>query len=503
MISWRPLAAASVVGLGVVAKSVSARAQPQPVPVFIVSEQGEADRERAQDTATIARTLGERALIGPALSSTVDERFGSRAEWVDTLQTVRTRIQRSRRAYNEAIANQQRSVAEALLQSLEQDAEAILAQPLAIDRSRETRESLMSALLFVAESTIAEQPARATEALRKLATVLPEITLGPRAASTVVRGAFREQVSQLANASLVVQSVPEGCQVRRNGVVMGSAPAQMQGLVAGQHRVSVRCGALDSLTHRVTVGAGTTSTVQIDVNLDRAVRFGDLAGFLYANERAANDRMVADAAQVANALGAERAVIYRVRTRKAVVIDVLARSVVREVEPAEYARLPDALRGADVNTNSTTTDSAPREARAPRIAVRPRTRPVTSAPTPAPSAATNAAPSGAMMLFGLVFAGSGALLALGATGAWLGADYARGQTLSLGQEGLSYPRPMLSASSIEPPLRALAVGGWIAGGALLVTGATMVGLGVTRREPNDRSVRALVGPQSIAIEAVF
>jgi hypothetical protein len=213
--------------------------------------------------------------------------------------------------------------------------------------------------------------------------------------------------------------------------------------------------------------------------------------------------MVTDSAQVANAIGAERAVIYRVRTRKALVIDVLARSVVREVEPTDYARLPDALRGTDVNTTTRTSADAPREVPAPRIAVRPRLRAVTSVPNPSPSTATNAAPSGAMMLFGIVFAGSGAVLALGGTGAWLGANYARSQTLSVGQEGLSHARPMLSASSIESPLRVLAVGGWIAGGALLVTGATMIGLGVTRREPNDRPVRALVGPQSIAVEAVF
>jgi hypothetical protein len=489
----RPFARAGVVGVALFASAHEALAQAQ-VPVFLVGEQGEFERNQAQDAEAIARSIGPRALIGPSLSSAVEERFATRAEWQDTLQPVRTRIMRSRRAYHDAVSSQQQGVAEALLISLEQDADALLAQPIALDRSRETREALMSAVLFVADSTIATQPARAAEALRKLASAFPEITLGPRSASTAVRTAFREQVLQVANASLVVQSAPDSCQVRRNGIVMGNAPAQLQSLAAGQHRVSVRCGASDSLVHRVVVGAGTTSTVQVDVTLDRAIRFGDNAGFVYANERVADDRSVSDAAIIANALGAERAVLYRARTRRAIVIDVLARSVLRELEQTQYAQLTEALRGASSTNTPARTPSTP-----PRVAVRPRLP--TPATTPFVSPRPQPVQTAAMTVVGAIFTSTGILFAVSGAAAWAGADYARTQSGLLGRDGFPFTSVSQSVTSVEPPLRALAVGGWIAGGTLLATGVTMIVVGTTRREPGR--ARVLVTPAMTGVAGVF
>ena len=236
--SWKGPHRASLTGAAVALFGTTAGAQA--VPIITVTEQADvAAATTATDLASVAQTIGANALVGPALSAQIAERYAGRDEWTDTLQAVRARIPRSKTRYNEAIASNQRAVADALLLSLEEDADALLAQPMGLDRERANREALMGALLFLADVLITEQPARATEALRKLATAFPEITLGPRAASTAVRTLFREQVAQLANASLVVQSVPEGCQVRRNGVLLGSAPAQLQGLVAGQHRVSI------------------------------------------------------------------------------------------------------------------------------------------------------------------------------------------------------------------------------------------------------------------------
>jgi hypothetical protein len=407
---------------------------------------------------------------------------------------VRARIPRSKTRYNEAIASNQRAVADALLLSLEEDADALLAQPMGLDRERANREALMGALLFLADVLITEQPARATEALRKLATAFPEITLGPRAASTAVRALFREQVAQLANASLVVQSVPEGCQVRRNGVLLGSAPAQLQGLVAGQHRVSIRCGGRSSLVHRVTVGASATSTVQIDIGIDRAVVFGDVAGLRYDNERIADERMVSDAAVIASALGAERVVLYRARSRRAIVVDVLARTVLRESSHSEFAQLAAALRGA-----ASSAATARAEAPAPRVAVRPTPRRTDSATRVVET--TRPAPSSLTVVLGVAFAGAGVLFAGGGTAAWIGADYVRAQSLRVGQDGLALGGVTSSVASAETPLRVASVAGWIAGAGLAATGIAMMAIGGGRREPARVSVT--VTPESVSIRGAF
>ena len=477
----------------------SSAAWAQPIPIFSVGDQGAAGAagEQAQrDLEAIARVAGANALVGPALSAQIEERYATRDEWTDTMQAVRTRITRSKRAYNEAIANNQRPVAEALLRSLEEDADALLAQPLGLDRLRENREALMGALLFIADVCITEQPARATEALRKLATAFPELTLGARAASAQVRTAFREQVAQIATASLVVQSVPDACQVQHNGALLGSAPVQLQRLAAGQHRLSIRCGGRRSLVHRVTAGASATSSVQIDIELDRAVAFGDQPGLRYNSERAANERMVNDASVIASALGAERVVLYRERTRRVFVVDVVARSVLRELSESEFAQLAQALRGtatAPVNT------AEPRPA--PQVVVRPAMRATPSRPPHAVAAHTQPAPSGLTIVLGSVFTATGVLLAAGGTGAWLGADYVRAQSLRVGQDGLPFGGVSNSLSSAETPVRVLAVGGWIAGAGLAATGIAMIAVGTGRREPSQVSV-SMTG-HGVSVQGAF
>ncbi len=473
------------------------------MPVFVTSIASTPGSQAVQDTASLATALGNRVLIGPALSSAIEERYGARDRWTDTLQALRTRIIRSRRAFGEAIANGQPAVAEALLRSLEDDAQTLLSQPEGLDRLRENREALMSALLFVAESTYADRPSRATEVVRRLAEAIPELTLGPRAASAGVRQLYREQATQLANASLVIQTVPDACIVRRNGITVGNAPVQLQGLVAGMHRVSIQCGGRSSLVHRVNVGAGATSTVQIDIGIDRALTFGDIPTLRYDNAQVESDRYINDSAAIANAIGSDRAIVYHAQSRRASLVDVLSKRVVFESEPGQFNELARVIRGATA-TNTTnnpssnaTTDLSPR-----RVAVdaRPRRR---RSPNTQPIDTTSAAPSAGLMLFGVVFTSAGVLLSLGGAGAWAGANYARTQSLLLGQDGLQFTSVARSVTSAEPPLRALAVGGWIAGGGMLATGITMIVLGAVRREPSVSPVRASVSPTGVAVEGVF
>lgn len=487
---------------GVMAAASTTHAQS--VPVLVTSIATAPGAQATRDTASLASALENRVLIGPALSSAIEERYGSRDRWTDTMQPVRTRITRSRRAYGDAIANGQAAVAEALLRSLEEDAQTLLSQPEGLDRMRENREALMSALLFVAESSHADRPARASEAARRLAEAIPELTLGPRAASAAVRQLYREQVTQLANASLVVQSVPDACVVRRNGQTVGNAPAQLQGLVAGSHRVSIQCGGRSSLVHRVNVGAGATSTVQIDIGIDRALEFGDMPTLRYDNAQAESERFVNDSAVIANALGSDRVIVLHAQSRRAALIDVLSKRVLFESEPGQFTELARVIRGAPAtNTTSNTASDHSTDRSTPRVAVdaRPRRRRVRSTP---PVDTSAAAPSGGLMLFGLVFAGTGVLFAGGGTAAWLGANYVAGRSRSLGDDGLVLGGVATSVGSGEAALRPVAVGGWIAGGLLLGTGITMVSLALTRREPTvTPTVRAMFSGNGLMVGGTF
>lgn len=488
-----------VLGALFVLIAFESRAEAQSVPLVVVTSAPRGTPAATDaDLSALARGASGQLVLGPALVTQLQERYGAPDASGDTLREVRERVPRSRRQYNEALSTSHEADTRPALQSLERDADLLLAQPEALDRMRENREALISALLFVANVTVTSEPSRSAEAIRKLVEALPDLTLTARVAGESVRNAYREQVRQLATASLVVQSVPDSCQVRRNGIFLGNAPAQLQGLVPGTHRIAIRCGGRLSLVHRVSVGAGTTSTVQIDMGLDRALELGTSPTLRYENVGQLEARMIGDVSVLGSALGADRVVVFRPEGRRLVVVDVIARTVVREVNEREWSDLPRVLRARSTGTTTATA----REATAlpeVRVRVRPRTAPTALAPV----RVTNAAPNGPQLLFGIVFGASGLVLAGGGTAAWFGADIVRSRSLTIGDEGSVLGGIRSSGASGETALRSLAVGGWIAGGALLVAGTSLFVLGATRREPSLPTVRAAWTGQGITVFGAF
>jgi hypothetical protein len=478
----------------------AASANSQGIPLLVVTSQPRTAAHAAADLASIASITGSSALVGPALASAIETQFATRDGNVDSLRALRERIPRSRRAYDDAVASSQRDAVEAALRALEQDAAALIAQPMALDRSRENREALMNALLFVANVSAQDQPTRAQEAVRTLAEALPDLVLNARAARETVRTMYREHVRQITTASLVVQSTPDGCQVRRNGVSLGNAPAQMQGLVPGQQRVSIRCGGRTSLVHLVNVGAGTTSTVQIDIALDRALEFGDAPTLRYDDARTRDGRSISDVALIASALGADRAIVYRPEERRVAIVDVLARTVIRELAQREWTQLRDALRARASGRSSASSNATRDTTSAPEVRVRVRPTRV-SAPRRTLEVTTSPNPSGAQFLVGIVFGAAAVVLAGGGTVAWFGAGLARQEAGLVGRDGIWLGSVQQSVGSAETPLRALAIGGWIAGGGLFAAGATLMALGLSRRQP--AAMRAMVTPGGVLVQGAF
>jgi hypothetical protein len=473
-----------------------ARVHAQSVPLLVATTHTANDaRTIESDVATIASAARTLLAVGPALSEQLRERYGAPEGSGDSLRALRERIPRARRQYSEALAASREEEARAALEALERDADALLAQPEALDRLRENREALISALLFVANVTLSSEPTRSSEALRKLVEVLPDLTLSARVASEAVRAAYREQVRQAATASLVVQSVPDGCQVRRNGVFFGNAPAQLQGLVPGVHRVAVRCGGRTSLVHRVSVGAGATSTVQIDLGLDRALELGATPSLRYDSAGQLEARVVSDASVLGAALGAERVLVFRADARRLLLVDVLGRSIVRAITEREWRDLPRILRTASTQTEESPAAVPPSS---PEVRVRARSAPF--AQRPVSSVAAAPASRAPWLLLGAVFGGSGLVLGGGATGSWVGANALRAHAIKLGDEGTVLGGLRESAASGERALRTSAIAGWIAGGALALTGASLVVLSTTR---SAGTARAFVTGDGIAVEGAF
>ncbi|MDP3274437.1 MAG: PEGA domain-containing protein [Deltaproteobacteria bacterium] len=327
------------------------------VPVMVLSAEGAALGTSIEPVVT---ALGaSNVLVGPALAAAIRERYGRPAPVNNPLSAVSTRIDEQRRAYNSATAANDAALQASALDALDRIAGEIEQQADVLSAFSDARDQLARALLFVAETTLQTSPARADDALRRLAMMDPQRTLTARAASAAVRAAFTTQVQALATGALVVQSTPAGCEVSRDGRSVGLSPAQLTGLAPGSHhRVSIRCGGRQSLLHPAQVGQGVTSTLTIDSQLDSALSLGDLPALQYSSLDGTRARWADDLARIGTALGVVRIVGVLAGRNEAVIVDVVRSAIVAESPLSDIARLRTyALGSAISQTQSTGTPS--------------------------------------------------------------------------------------------------------------------------------------------------
>ena len=156
------------------------RAEAQSVPLVVVTSAPRGTPAATDaDLSALARGATGQLVLGPALATQLQERYGAPDASGDPLREVRERVPRSRRQYNEALGTYHEADTRPALQSLERDADLLLAHPEALDHMRENREALISALLFVANVTVTSEPARSAEAIRKLVEALPDLERVP------------------------------------------------------------------------------------------------------------------------------------------------------------------------------------------------------------------------------------------------------------------------------------------------------------------------------------
>jgi hypothetical protein len=385
------------------------------------------------------------------------------------------------------------------------------AQPDVLSTFPDAREQLARALLFVANTTIQLSPSRADDALRRLATMDPQRVIAARSASSAVRQAFAQRVQEVATAGLVVQSVPTGCEVFRDGRSVGTAPAQLSNLAAGtHHRINVRCGGRTSLVHPVTVAQGVTSTLTIDVQLDSALDVLESPALRYATLEAGRARWVEDLARLGTALGATRIFGLIPSEDRVIAVDVVSGSIAGEspvTDGAQLRRLAIGVGGGSSAARTTTNvgtgngathtdrggNTGPRET--PGISVLPpnvgRERPPPTRPPPTREITREVrggVPAGAFALgaLGVAAVAAGPVL----TGFSLGARNSAEQLgESPGDMAANRPRLLQDASTFQWA----AVGAYAAGGALVVTGVLVGVFGRSTTTVVER-VEAMVVP---------
>jgi hypothetical protein len=108
--------------------------------------------------------------------------------------------------------------------------------------------------------------------------------------------------------SLIVNSTPEGCDVRVNGLLLGQTPFTLTDLYPGDYQVQVECDPAQRGRVR-TVSVGTTKTaLVVDAQLDGVVHTKPLLRTQYSTEPEA-ELELRDARAIASVLGVDTVVI--------------------------------------------------------------------------------------------------------------------------------------------------------------------------------------------------
>lgn len=179
---------------------------------------------------------------------------------------------------------------------------------------------------------------RAEEQARQCVRLVPRGEANPRKHPPEIVELYgaASQPGPQETGSLAIDSKPQGCEVRINGLHLGQTPFTMTGLYPGNYQVQVECDPdRRGRVHRAVVGTESTE-VFVDVELDRAVRTEPLLRLRYADEPD-EERAREDALAVASILGVE-AVVLAARSTP----DVLELRVVKtaEAERILVVRLP-------------------------------------------------------------------------------------------------------------------------------------------------------------------
>lgn len=215
-----------------------------------------------------------------------------------------TQIQRLDALMNEAlrlIVVQEHSRALEVLRLAQKLIDEAIAE---LNRTKNRAENVLDTCLYMVRALRdTGDAARAREQARQCVRLVPGGKANPyKHPPEVVR--MHQEASQPdpgRTGSLAVDSQPQGCDVRINGLRLGQTPFTMTNLYPGDYQVQVECDPDQrGRVHRVTIGTGSTKLF-VDAELERALRTEPVLGLSYSDELEA-ERRLPDALAIAEVL---------------------------------------------------------------------------------------------------------------------------------------------------------------------------------------------------------
>lgn len=187
-----------------------------------------------------------------------------------------------------------------------------LSEPAAAELNRQDTRArqVLDTCLFDVRRLIETSDPRASERALACRRASPRVSPSPFIHTPETVELLERVDHRLAAAppgTLRLESDPEGCSVRFNGIPVGTTPFVSEDLATGDYRAQIECGETASAQrgriHRIRLGEGA-STVQIDVRFDAAVHTDTALRLAYASDADAEAHRLADAIVAAGIVGA-------------------------------------------------------------------------------------------------------------------------------------------------------------------------------------------------------
>jgi len=141
-----------------------------------------------------------------------------------------------------------------------------------------------------------------------------------------------KEVNALQKGSVDVTSVPVGARIILSGVDRGATPGQVADLIPGNYAIRLQQGTATSLLHRIKIGGGATTKVNIDVPYESHLVLEEKnVGLAYPDYEAAKQRMQLDAVALGRDLEVNMVCLVGVMDQKLVtfLVDVGAGKIER------------------------------------------------------------------------------------------------------------------------------------------------------------------------------
>lgn len=272
---------------------------------------GEPTAAETEATALVRAALADRGatVVADATAATAASSALSRERTVLDADRIAELVD-AVRILEEHVAMRRR---EAALEAAEHVRELSTGVAEALEEQREVAQRLFDACVAEAWLHVQLGEGEAARAdLRRCRESYPDIAVDAHAMSSQVFDLIGEIDAELATRpafQITVEGPRAGCELSLDGRRRAVAPAVIEGVFAGDHRLEVECaGMRRTRIHRVLLGAADL-TVSIDPAFDDALRTSGGVYFDYASAADVSARRVADARALGAALEASDVVV--------------------------------------------------------------------------------------------------------------------------------------------------------------------------------------------------